>query len=236
LELAIMKEDRNVPDAQAALAAFRKQLEEEGPSMGVLNGIGYAQLSMGNALLAKEAFDEALSLAPDVGGVYALAGLTRWLLGERAEAIATWERGLNCDFQDVAGGMTLPLLLFFAALRVPDLYSIEHAKELVQKGTGHPWAHAWPGPIGLFVVGAIDQEQLTSAAVFEVDSVTRERLTQAEFYFALKALMEGREKWFREHLKRCAEAKGCEVLEEVHLARHELGMFGPVDYTYRRSL
>jgi hypothetical protein len=50
LELLIMNEHGNVSDAQALLEAYRKQLEEEGPRMYVLNGIGCAQLSMGNAL------------------------------------------------------------------------------------------------------------------------------------------------------------------------------------------
>src|SRR5262249_23630027 len=60
-------------------------------------------------------------------GTHALAGLTRWLLNEPAEAVTIWRKGVDAEFHDEAGGMELPVLLLYAAVRAPNLYPIDAA-------------------------------------------------------------------------------------------------------------
>ncbi|MFL5245592.1 MAG: hypothetical protein ACJ8FY_26145 [Gemmataceae bacterium] len=205
---------------EAALKRFQKEFERH-PSPGFIGNMGIAYLCMEDPLAAKGKFYEALKMYSS-GCIEDFAGVAHWLLNERAEAIAMWEKGLTGAFHDGAGGMDYPLLLLYASIRAPDLFSLRAAKDLVHKATKHPWASNWPGPIGLYMLGKIDKHQLKSEAVFEVESVTHEQLTQAEFYMGINGLIEGKDHDFREHIKRCANAKRCEGLTEFHLARHEI--------------
>ncbi|MFL5245591.1 MAG: tetratricopeptide repeat protein [Gemmataceae bacterium] len=210
---------------EAALRSFREELADDS-SPRVLNNMGTTYLCMGDAEAAKRHFDKALNVS-DESGDHASAGVARWLMNEREDAIVMWQNGLKCEFQDAAGGIEFPLLLFYAAVREPGLCSLQDAKRLVRKATKHAWASNWPGPIGLYLLGKIDEERLRAEAVFEVDSVTKEQLAQTEFYFGVKTLTEGQKGKFREHMKGCAEAEHCEIINEVFLARHELSQFRP---------
>jgi Flp pilus assembly protein TadD len=63
-----MAEGRRLLDqgkAAEAVAAFRRQLREDGANLAVLNGLGIAYSELGRPDLAAEMFARALALAPD---------------------------------------------------------------------------------------------------------------------------------------------------------------------------
>ena len=117
-------------------------------------------------------------------------GVSYWLQKIPNDAIAAWSRGKKAKYTDAAGGVKIPLLLFYAAIRMGDkklqMESIKQLKSIL----GEASAVNWPGPIAEFMLDT------TSAAIFlskiSQQPILRERqICQADFYIAVKHLEQG---------------------------------------------
>ena len=196
----------------------------QNPSNGILTNIGITYLCMGDTQGAKVIFDKMLRQADpeDDDGLYAYLGLIHWLEDDPNEAVAFWKRGLNCQYRDEAGGMELPLLLLYAGVRAPKSFDCNAAIKLVSQRLESEWAENWPGPIGRFVVGQIDESEMRHCARFDVELVEKQQLVQAEFYVGVERLSCGDKDAFHNSMAICASQPGCEVLYEPFLAKHEL--------------
>jgi hypothetical protein len=209
---------------QGHYRAGLKRLKEEIRELGCEDcwDIGLAHMYFAKPEPAKEYFDSIVQKGTSDSSIYAFDGIARWELAEHREACSMWENGLDCDYQDGAGGMELPCLLFYAAVRDPKSYDISKASALVKQALRHPWAENWPGPVGRFLLGMINAKELLKLAQFEHPEVTDEQQNQAEFYIGVKAYQESDSKRFFQAMKKCASAKEFEMFGEFYLARFEL--------------
>jgi tetratricopeptide (TPR) repeat protein len=205
---------------RAALGRFEHDREEL--RSDDYSEIAMAHLYFGNPEAAKKVLDRMINEPPGDSFTHALAGISRWMLGECREAALVWEKGLDCDYQDMAGGMALPLLLYYAAARKPKAYDISKAKRLVKNALQRPAAENWPGPIGVFLLGKLDSTELLRLADSEHRIVTNQQTIEADFYIGVKAYERRDHKRFLQAMKKCASGKDWETISEFYLARFEL--------------
>jgi hypothetical protein len=158
---------------------------------------------------------------PDTGS-YASAGIARWLLDETDEAVKLWVEGLDCDYRDEAGGMELPLLLFYAAVRRPKAFRKSEAKKLIKEALKSSWATNWPGPLGRLVLKEIDESQTRELAKFDHPFVESQNVNELEFYCGVLALEAGDETEFDRRMQVCYETPGAEINNEWHIAHFEV--------------
>jgi hypothetical protein len=212
-------------DLQAALELL-KQEHRRNPCTGTLVNLGIAHLCLKDPGMARTFFEQAVAEPLPDTGTHALLGVASWILEDRQEAIRIWSKGLDCDYRDEAGGMELPLLLFYAGVREPTLFSIAQAQTLISDALKSRSAKNWPGPLGQFVLGRIDEKRARKAAEFDEPVVTAAQLNQVEFYVGVMAYMRGDQERFIEYVRRCARGRESELNSEWHLAQHEVATYG----------
>lgn len=208
-------------DYKAAVKLFLAEHRQR-PSKGTLSNLGTAYLCMGDAKRALAYFEKSAKLPPTDSGSHASAGVACWLLRDHVAARKHWVDGLESEMQDLAGGMGLPLLLFFSAVRDPHLFDLNEAKRLVQMAGKHPWASEWPGPLGRFVLRQIDEAEVRRQAWFDQPEVYKRQLNEVEFYVAVLAAMDGDEEVYLNGMRKCASFSGCMLNDVWHLARFEI--------------
>ncbi len=177
---------------------------------------------MGNPQKAAQVLEEIVQKENFLStGHYAYAGMAKWIIECYDEAIELWKAGRKAQYADAAGGMELPLLIYYAAVRKPKLIRVSEATKLLREQLRHPWASCWPGPLGAYVLDDISEGKIRELAVFTHEEVTRQRTLQVEFYVGVKAEQLGDRAKFVSQMKRCASSPGCESETELYLARHE---------------
>ena len=117
-------------------------------------------------------------------------GLALWALGKPIEAIAKWKEGEKCTYTDVAGGLELLVILYFALIKIQDKKESERYFKKIQKIVSKSKAlTSWPYPIGSFLLGYIQFEQLVTLT--SNDPMLKQRqLSQAYFVKSIKKLEE----------------------------------------------
>ena len=201
---------------------FRQEYQRR-PDVRSALGLGLAYLFQKAYREAEEHFDFFNANKPKFyQQMYGMAGCAKWALGKHADAATYWKEGVGCAYGDGIANLGSALLVFFAAVRRPDIVSLEAAKTLVKKGLRHSHYRAeWPGPIGHFLLGTISENELRNqlADVHEAD--TRDRVCQQQFFQGVRKLCHGNRKGYIEDLGLCAAATDQEYLEEFYLARSE---------------
>jgi len=132
---------------------------------------------------------------------YAMAGVAKWCLNVKEEAVAHWHAGLTCAYADGAGGVTLPLLLGAASVLSARSFPPAEAEKLLTDRTGGNRAKIWPGPLGKYLLGHIDDGGLLSQCVNRDGSEDFLRRWQADFYFGLRAYGRGELARFQELMR-----------------------------------
>ena len=208
---------------KAALARLREEHAKDG-SDGLRNNMAITYLCMGDFESARVIFDDLLKGESSEAGsaAFAYAGLVRWLMGDVRDAINHWKGGLDCKYSDGAGGMELPLLLYYAGVRHPESYPLGNAKKLITQRLKSGWSRNWPGAIGRFLVGRIDEKQMRKLARFEIELVEIQQMTQADFYVGVECIRLGNQNEFYERMNRCSIQANCEILYEPFLAQNEV--------------
>lgn len=211
---------------EQAIPLFYKAYEKEKPGIGAeadLGGVALAYLLNDQPKLAAEVLVEVLSLKHAGTYYFALAGVAQWISGEPDQGVSLWKAGRTAGYADAAGGMELPLLLYYASVRNPKLVTLTQANRQVKQQLKHPWASSWPGPLGAFVIDEISEKKIHELAVFKHEQVTRRQTLQVEFYVGVKAEQLGDHGKFASQMKLCASSAECESETEFYLARHEAG-------------
>jgi tetratricopeptide (TPR) repeat protein len=207
-------------DYQSALDSARREIAEGNTfEMGCL---AFAHLSLGNYEDSRKIFDEFVEIPPRNTGSYAACGVARWLLARYSEAVNVWLSGLDCQYADAAGGMELPLLLYFAAACQQRVYRIDDATRLLREKTASPRSKNWPGPVGQYLVGQIGEEQLRSMAAHPNALIGRPQEAQTEFYLGAYQALLGNRNAAEEHMRRCASMPKCTTVLERYVAMQEL--------------
>jgi hypothetical protein len=126
-------------------------------------------MQMGIALLWLEKYNEAwrhfrskIESNPFMSGDgdYGMAGVAKWCLGKPHEAVLEWRAGLKAKYARASGlGIRVPLLLFFTAVRRPNVFDKGEAKKLIREKLGDIRIRNWPGPIARLVLDQISQAE-----------------------------------------------------------------------------
>jgi hypothetical protein len=167
---------------------------------------------------------------------YGMAGVAKWCLGERHEAIAEWVPGLKADYGS-AGGVKIPLLLFFASVISPELYNGKTVKELMLEKAKDVRIKAWPGPIVRWILGQVNGGEFLMLCQGRDKCDLRDNLWQAEFYRSLMRFERSKISNFRESMNKLTDLQQPEWQdqdaflsriwkEEYFLARHEAAEIG----------
>jgi tetratricopeptide (TPR) repeat protein len=196
--------------------------------------LGVAYLWVGAYQEARQHFDGFIQAYPRHADIiYGMAGVARWCLKDRAGAAEMWHAGLRCKFADAAGGVGLPLLLFFASVAAPEILAMDHAEKLLSERMNDPRTRNWPGALARFVLGQIDEGRLRSECLDKNESETTMRHLQADFYVAVLQRARGNAALSAETMRHVAGLPWSEYdsskriflaklwQEEFFLARHE---------------
>jgi tetratricopeptide (TPR) repeat protein len=226
--------------AMAAIEDMRREYGRELTASQIMT-LGVAYLWVGNYQDAFEHFDCVAQSSPRSSvanprrsaGFFGMAGAAKWCLGQTDEAINQWRAGLGADYADAAGGIRLPMLLFSASIVKPSIISKEEAAPMLEKKTHDPRVSNWPGPLGQFILGQIDQSTLSGSLVGVHERDTTMRRWLADFYFGIAELEHGNERGFKRAMRQTVESAldeskperfftGCLWHEEFFLARNEI--------------
>lgn len=178
-------------DPEGSLQELRDAYAREKTPSSVME-LGVAYLWVRRFQAAWEHYDAANRNEPKYAAAYyAMAGTAKWCLNEAHESVEQWSAGLDCAYADAAGGVELPLLLFFASVMRPDHIDRAEAEDLVARRANEPRASNWPGPVAQFMSGTIDLNDLRRACSVrnEVDAIGRHWLTG--FYLGVLARRNG---------------------------------------------
>lgn len=164
------------------------------------------------ALLNLKKYHDVLAIAGELIRItngrsdsdYMLAGIANWLLDNYTEAIEIWQKGLNTKYTDAAGGIEVPALLYYAAVRRNDKKLEKEAIKLLKKRCGSKISLNYPGSIAGYILGRISKDELlNSYGSFE--KLKTRIFCKAHFYIAVNSLKNGDEEMFYENLKKCIE-------------------------------
>jgi len=162
---------------------------------------------------------------------YGMAGVAKWCLGERRDAIAEWVLGLKAERVRI-GGAQIPLLLYFASVICPELYDHAAARKLMLEKTKDALIQSWPGPIVQWILGQITGGELLRHCQGRHERDLRHNLWEAEFYRSLMRFERSKISDFREAMCKLTDLQQPEWQdedaflsriwsEEYFLARHE---------------
>ncbi len=176
------------------------------PSASEMMELGVAYLWIEDYRAASHHFLTAIQEQPVVGDTfYAMAGAAAWCMRKPREAIARWTDGLSCAYTDWAGGVTLPLLLFFASVVRNGVFSQREAKEILSRRLSSPLAETWPAGLAEFVLGRINliEARRKYECLSEGDEPVCEWWTQ--FYVGVLAFGHGNLPQYVERMRATAE-------------------------------
>jgi lipoprotein NlpI len=165
---------------------------------------------------------------------YDMAGTAMWCMGNRIAAVDQWQRGLDVDYADLGYGFSPPLLLFFASIVEPNLFSRAEAETLLAKRLDDPRANRWPASLAEFVIGRIDFDALRQKGIDKNDeNWTAFHHWLADFWRGVLELEHGNAVGYRELMRQTANVSWVEYdrdkraflgklwCPECYLARHE---------------
>gem|GEM_PF-1397251 len=209
--------------------AYTEEIESR-PSCPLHISRGTVRLTLGLYPEAISDFEAAISLSTAEGTCstleYARLGAALWLSGETAAAISAWKNGLPAKYVDIGGGVELPLLLLYAAVRTGD----SALKSWVLKKLGKiRMSRNIPGPLAAMQLGRISPHELRRYVSSNPTLAVRE-WCQGDFHLGVYALRCHRPDIFRECMRNAALAKPIARLHtEYYLARAEY----PVSFVTR---
>jgi hypothetical protein len=176
---------------------------EEKRSTARTTELGVAYLWTGDFEAAFAHFDAANQRRPfHSAPFYEMAGVAKWCLNVKEEAVAQWHAGLKCAYADASGGVRLPLLLYVASVLLPGSFPRAAAEELLTVKTHDGRTTLWPGPLGNYLLGQIDEAGLISRCVNRDGSEDFLKRGQANFYFGVQAYDHGELGRFQELMRK----------------------------------
>lgn len=129
-------------------------------------------------------------------------------------------------YSDAAGGADLGAATWFFSSRLKDKQGVQLAERLLAKLLKGKASRSWPGPLARFLLNEISEVELVSA-VSSVSGLRERELCQANFYVAARRQASGDAGGTVESLKAASASNAAVIEVEYHLARYELGAYGP---------
>jgi hypothetical protein len=196
-----------------------RQAYSQDPSASHIMQLGIAHLWLKQYAQAWEHFSTVIDRKAPKGtshkhdSFYGMAGVAKWCLGERREAIAEWVLGLKAVYVN-AGGVKMPLLLYFASVVSPELYDNAAARKLMLEKTKEVLIQIWPGPILQLILGQITGGELLRHAQGRHERDLRDNLWKAEFYRSLMRFKRSKISIFRESMYKMTDLQQPEWRDE----------------------
>ena len=202
--------------------------------------LGVAYLWVQDYQAAWEHFDSANQRYPKHADVfYGMAGAAKWCSNDPQESVRQSAAGLECQYADAAGGVRLPLLLFFASVVRPQVFDRTEAETLLAiLREGSLRARNSPGALAGLVLGGIDAGDFRDRCVGRNESDTLLRRWLTDFYVGVVEHERGSLGAFKEAMKKTATTvdddfevnKGHYLRKlwhpEFFIARHEAAGLG----------
>ena len=160
---------------QAGFDEMSRQLSSTGADRVLLANRGTAALCLGRLDQAREDFLQANSLSEEESGGHSSPYreslfAVEWISGNFEKAIAhlvSTLEGLKkgrLHYADLAGGVGSGALLYFASIRRGDDALKEVAGAYLRDLAANPRSVYWPGPLGAFLLGATNFDELLKRA------------------------------------------------------------------------
>jgi hypothetical protein len=151
---------RGTKKAQEEGLRLVERLYSEEPNGSNRMQLGVAYLWLQRYESAYEHYYTAIHNHPRTGDSdFGMAGVAKWCLGKPDEAISQWRTGLNAKYARASGfGIRMPLLLFFATVRQPNVFDHKLAEKLLREKSADIRIRNWPGPIAKLL---LDQVSIT---------------------------------------------------------------------------
>ena len=121
----------------------------------------------------------------------------------------------------------MPLLLFFAAVRYKRAFDLVKAIAELERALKRSWAKNFPGNIGRFLLGKIDETEMRKGCEYVSEKATVSCHLTADFYCGVLALHQGKQRAYKRAMCKFVERttetdpEGKERKPLFHLARYE---------------
>ena len=116
--------------------------------------------------------------------IYGMAGVAKWCLNERNEAVNYWQEGLKCNYTDPSG-VHIPLLLLFSSIIDSNLLSERDAVDIIVKYVNNPRACIWPGPLAELALNQLTEDQVRAKSIHVNPDEAERRRVDCDFYINL---------------------------------------------------
>jgi hypothetical protein len=166
---------------EEALRVAKDAYERDETSAREAINLGVCYLWVQNWKAAYEHFRHFTAIrASTVDVAFKFAGVAKWCDGDREAAVAEWKQGIDVDFADMGGGITILLHLYFAAAVEPDLMSMDAVVELLQSRLQAKPHDGWPGYLAKLLLGEVTCENAMAQSKNDVSHLWGEERRQAE--------------------------------------------------------
>ena len=156
---------------------------------------------------------------------FLFSGIAKWMLNEKNEAVLLWRRAEQCMYKDAAGGIEVETILYFASINTEDTLLKTESIKKIKKILKSKRSINWPGPLGSYLIGNIDEAALLSY-VSNISILKERHLCQAYFVIAINELEKGNVDGYREKLIKSVSNGPPSYLEHMYyLAKGELKFF-----------
>ena len=143
--------------------------------------------------------------------VYVLAGTARWCARDHTSAIQEWNDGRTAAYTDGAGGVRIPLHLYFAAVCHPDSIDESDAIDLLKNRLNSLRGHQWPSHLARLVLNEVSYDEALAAGLQASEHLEGDRLRQFQefetlrvrFWNGVKKRASGNEIGFLEEMDQC---------------------------------
>jgi len=194
-------------DSKAGVAALQSKHQEDArnPSDAINLCIAYLwQRDWDKAWRHISDFAAGYPYRIDVAFLF--AGTARWCSGDFVAAIEEWRAGLECDYTDGAGGVSIPMHLTFAATLEPKAISLDEAAALLRDRVIDTPQSTTPAELAYLLLGELDASSAMTAGANSVSHLRGSELSAAMqrhrfavvFWNGVRALMDGDDKRFIE--------------------------------------
>lgn len=133
---------------------------------------------------------------------YILAGVSNWLMEKYVDSVNVWKSGLDTPYTDAAGGIGVPLLLYFAAIKLSDSGLEKEVLSLLKKKCKSKSSVNFPGTIARYILGKISEDELLYSCI-SMETLKTRALCKSYFYIAVNALKKNDTKGYLKNLDNC---------------------------------